>query len=114
VSILFTSGIAYVLVVSVDLSVLGGTTALLLLAVFTLVNVAVLVLRKDKVSHEHFRAPTWAPVLGIGLCGFLATPLSGRPGAQFVVAGALLGVGVLCWLVNHLVVRRVDSDRTHE
>jgi hypothetical protein len=52
-------------------------------------------------------------VLGIGLCGFLATPLSGRPGAQFVVAGALLGVGVLCWLVNHLVVGRVDPDRTH-
>jgi APA family basic amino acid/polyamine antiporter len=81
--------------------------------VFTLVNVAVLVLRKDKVEHEHFRAPTWAPVLGILLCGFLATPLSGRPGAQFVVAGALLGVGVLCWLVNHLVVGRVDPDRTH-
>jgi amino acid transporter len=113
VSILFTSAIAYVLVVSVDLSVLGGTTALLLLAVFTLVNIAVLVLRKDKVEHEHFRAPTWAPVLGIGLCGFLATPLSGRPLSQFAVAGALLGVGVLCWLVNYLVVGRVTFDPTH-
>jgi hypothetical protein len=36
--------------------------------------------------------------------------------AAFVVAllTAFSYVGVLCWLVNHLVVGRVDSDRTHE
>jgi len=113
VSILFTSVIAYILVVSVDLSVLGGTTALLLLAVFTLVNFAVLVLRKDKVEHKHFRAPTWAPVLGIVLCGFLATPLSGRPASQFLVAGILLAVGVVLWFVNYLVVGRVNFDPSH-
>jgi amino acid transporter len=113
VSILFTSAIAYVLVVSVDLSVLGGTTALLLLAVFTIVNIAVLVLRREKVAHKHFRAPTWAPVLGIVLCGFLATPLSGRPLVQFGVAGALLAVGVLFWVVNYLAVGRVSFDPSH-
>jgi basic amino acid/polyamine antiporter, APA family len=113
VSILFSSVIAYVLVISVDLSVLGGTTALLLLAVFTVVNVAVLLLRRKKVAHEHFRAPTWAPVLGIVLCGFLATPLSGRPIEQFVIAGILLAIGVVLWLINHLVVGRVELDPSH-
>jgi amino acid transporter len=113
VSILFTSALAYVLVVTVDLSVLGGTTALLLLAVFTLVNIAVLVLRRDTVAHRHFRAPTWAPVLGVLLCGFLATPLSGRPATQFLVAGALLAVGVLFWLVNRLMVGPSQFDPSH-
>ena len=113
VSIVFSSVIAYILVVSVDLSVLGGTTALLLLAVFTIVNIAVLVLRKHKVEHKHFRAPTWAPVLGVFLCGFLATPLSGRPVSQFVIAGILLAVGGVLWLINHLVVGRVEFDPSH-
>jgi basic amino acid/polyamine antiporter, APA family len=68
------------------------------------------VLRRDRVGHSHFRAPTWAPVLGIVLCGFLATPLSGRPLEQFAIAGVLLAVGLVLWLVNHLVVGRVEFD----
>jgi amino acid transporter len=113
VSIVFSSAIAYILVVSVDLGVLGGTTALLLLAVFTIVNIAVLVLRRQKVEHKHFRAPTWAPVLGIILCGFLATPLSGRPIIEFIIAGILLAVGVVLWVINYLVVGRVQFDPSH-
>jgi amino acid transporter len=58
VAIVFTSAVAIVLVVTADISLLGGTTALLLLEVFTIVNVAVLVLRRDHVDHPHFRAPT--------------------------------------------------------
>jgi basic amino acid/polyamine antiporter, APA family len=108
VSILFTSAIAIILVASADISLLGGTTALLLLAVFTIVNIAVLVLRRDRVEHEHFRAPSWTPYLGILLCGFLATPLSGRPLQQFAVAGILLAVGAVLWVVNYLVVGRVE------
>jgi hypothetical protein len=53
---------------------LGGTTALLLLCVFAVVNVAVLVLRKDRVGHDHFRTPTILPVLGAITCTFLARP----------------------------------------
>ena len=113
-SIVFTSAVAIVLVISADISLLGGTTALLLLAVFTIVNVAVLVLRRrDPVDHPHFRAPGWGPYVGIVLCGFLATPLSGRPLQQFVVAGILLAVGVVLWVINRLVVGRVDVDPTH-
>ncbi|MFR9805164.1 amino acid permease [Pseudonocardia sp. RS010] len=105
VSILFSSVVAYALVLASDISLLGGTTSLLLLAVFTVVNVAVLVLRRKPVDHRHFRAPTWAPVLGVLTCGYLATPLSGRPAQQFAVAGGLLGVGVLLCAVNALVMR---------
>jgi APA family basic amino acid/polyamine antiporter len=110
VSILFTSVIAIILVASADISLLGGTTALLLLGVFTIVNIVVLVLRRDRVDHDHFRAPRWTPWVGIVLCGFLATPLSGRPLQQFLVAGILLAIGAVLWVVNYLVVGRVDVD----
>jgi len=110
VSIVFTSAIAFVLVTTADITLLGGTTALLLLAVFTVVNIAVLVLRREPADHDHFVAPTWAPVLGVLLCGFLATPLSGRPLQQFVVAGILLVVGAALWVVNRLIVGKVEFD----
>ena len=103
VAIAFTSVIAIILVTSADITLLGGTTALLLLAVFTIVNIAVLVLRRDVVEHDHFRAPSWTPWVGIVLCGFLATPLSGRDPQQFLVAGVLLVVGAALWVVNRLV-----------
>jgi APA family basic amino acid/polyamine antiporter len=108
VSIAFTSVIAFILVVSADVSLLGGTTGLLLLAVFTVVNIAVLVLRREEVEHEHFKAPSWTPWLGIALCGYLVTPLSGRPAREFMVAGILIGVGALLWLINYLYVGRVE------
>ncbi|GAB3207405.1 APC family permease [Marinactinospora thermotolerans] len=110
VSILFTSAIAVILVSSVSIAELGGTTSLLLLMVFAVVNVAVLVLRKDKVAHPHFTAPTWVPVLGVLTCVFFALPITGRPLQEYVIAGALLAVGVLFWLLNHLLHRGTDFD----
>jgi amino acid transporter len=112
VSIVFTSVLALILVTSVDITALGGTTALLLLGVFTIVNIAVLVLRKDEVSHPHFRAPSWTPWVGIVFCGFLATPLSGRPLQEFLIAGVLLVVGAILWVVNRMFVGRIDVDAT--
>jgi basic amino acid/polyamine antiporter, APA family len=100
VSILFTSLIAVILVSFLKIEDLGSTTSLLLLAVFAVVNVSVLVLRKEKADHDHFRAPTWVPVLGALSCAFFASPLSGRPLKEYVIAGALLGIGVLFWAVN--------------
>ena len=44
---------------------------LLLLAVFATVNVAVLVLRRDRVEHNHFHAPSALPVLGAAVSVFL-------------------------------------------
>ncbi|SFP45761.1 Amino acid transporter [Amycolatopsis arida] len=106
VAIVFTSAIAAVLVSTVDIGVLGGTTALLLLAVFAVVNVAVLVLRREKVEHEHFRAPTVLPVVAALCCLYLVIPwLSGRPWRDYTVALILLGVGVVLWGVNWLFMR---------
>lgn len=104
VAIALTSGIAVALVLTAGkdgVAQLGGTTALLLLGVFTVVNVAVLVLRREKVAHRHFVAPTWAPVLGVAACGYLAIPiLSGRPASDYVIAAVLIGVGLVLWLIN--------------
>ncbi|HEX2314133.1 MAG TPA: hypothetical protein VHJ17_10380, partial [Thermomonospora sp.] len=85
------------------------TTVLLLLCVFTLVNVCVLVLRRDRVAHRHFRAPTWMPVLGAAASLFLALPFTGREAAVYARAAVLVAVGVLLWLVNRLFVGRVES-----
>jgi amino acid transporter len=87
-------------------SALGGTTALLLLCVFTVVNVAVLVLRKETVEHRHFRAPTWAPVLGAVLCVYLVLPgLSGKSARDYFIGLGLIALGVVLWGVNWLVLR---------
>ncbi|MDT7725637.1 MAG: basic amino acid/polyamine antiporter, family [Actinomycetota bacterium] len=105
VAILFTSVIAIILVSTVDISVLGGTTALLLLVVFAIVNVAVLVLRREKVEHKHFRAPTIVPVFAALFCLYLVSPLSGRPARDYQVAAILLAAGLLLWGVNWFFMR---------
>ena len=71
-AILFTTSIAFGLIIYVTafanskaISLLGGTTSLLLLAVFAVVNVAVLVLRRDvQAAGGHFKTPTVLPVIG--------------------------------------------------
>ncbi|MDT0309374.1 APC family permease [Streptomyces sp. DSM 44917] len=97
VAIVFTTLLAFLLIGYADLAALGGTTSLLLLCVFTVVNVAVLVLRRSPVEHAHFRAPTALPVLGAILCAYLATPLSGRAGEDYRIAGWLMVVGLALW-----------------
>ena len=97
VAILFTTLLAFGLIAFAGLvPALGGTTALLLLGVFTVVNIAVLVLRRDPVDHEHFRAPTVLPVIGALTCAYLATPLTDRDPIQYQIAAVLLLIGVCC------------------
>ena len=105
VAIVVTSVLAFVLIAFADLATLGGTTSLLLLAVFTVTNVAVLVLRRDPAGHRHFRAPTAVPVLGALSCAFLASPLSGRASEDYRTAAALLVVGVALWALHRVVDR---------
>ncbi|MBW6424620.1 APC family permease [Rhizobium sp. XQZ8] len=88
---------------------LGGTTALLLLCVFAIVNVAVLVLRKDKVEHKHFRTPTILPVLGAISCTFLAGPWTGRDPVQYLIAACLLGLGVVLWFATISFMRTANQ-----
>ncbi len=118
-SILFTTGIALGLIAyantlsSTAVETLGGTTSLLLLAVFAVVNIAVLVLRSDTVEHGHFRAPTALPLVGAAACAYLVTPLSGRAQNQYEVAGVLLAIGVLLWVVTWLANRALRAQRTY-
>ncbi|WP_249151164.1 APC family permease [Bradyrhizobium sp. JYMT SZCCT0180] len=116
VAIGFTTLLAFGLITFVgEVPALGGTTALLLLCVFTVVNVAVLVLRRDPVDHQHFRTPTILPILGAVFCAFLTGPWTGRDPVQYRIAGVLLAVGVVLWFVTVMVnratgVTRADPD----
>jgi APA family basic amino acid/polyamine antiporter len=105
-AIVFTSLLAFGLITFVGaVPALGGTTALLLLGVFTIVNVAVLVLRKDRVDHQHFRTPTAVAVLGAVSCAFLVGPWTGRDPVQYTIAGILLAIGVALWGVTMVLMR---------
>jgi APA family basic amino acid/polyamine antiporter len=112
VGIVFTTLIAFGLIWFADLTALGGTTALLLLCVFTVVNVAVLVLRRDRVEHKHFKAPTVIPVIGAIACAYLASPLSGRASADYKVAGVLLIIGVVLWAITYATNRFILHQDT--
>jgi basic amino acid/polyamine antiporter, APA family len=114
VAIVFTTLVSFALIAYVSLdsssdvvSALGGTTSLLLLAVFTLVNVAVLVLRKDRVAEGHFRTPTWLPVVGAVASAYLVLPFSGRDAIQYELAGMLLLLGLVLYGVTLLLNRRL-------
>lgn len=114
-AIIFTSLLAIALITFVGaVPDLGGTTALLLLGVFTVVNVAVLVLRKDKVDHDHFEAPTIMPILGAITCAFLVGPWTGRDTVQYAIAGVLLALGVVLWLVTVFVMRTMSNEEDDE
>ncbi len=66
---------------------------------------AVLVLRRDRVPHRHFRTPTVFPVLGAAGALLLASPLADRSAEVYVRAAVLVAVGVVLWGVNRLVLR---------
>jgi len=111
VAIVFTTLLAFGLIYFADLTALGGTTALLLLCVFTIVNITVLVLRRDTVEHDHFHTPTVVPILGGLLCAYLASPLSGRAASDYRIAGVLLVIGVALWGITVLINRHTNSPK---
>jgi APA family basic amino acid/polyamine antiporter len=114
VAILFTSALAVGLITFVGrVSALGGTTALLLLGVFTVVNVCCLVLRRDTARRSHFRAPTAIPVIGALCCAYLVGPWTGRAPEQYTIAGVLLAIGVGLWVVTWLINRAIYGRRTY-
>jgi APA family basic amino acid/polyamine antiporter len=110
VAIIFTVLIAMALIASGTVTELAQTTVLLLLVVFTIVNIAVLVLRKKPVDHPHFRTPIWAPILGAATTLLMASPLTGRPARVYAVAGILLGVGAVLWGINRLITGKKIAE----
>lgn len=115
VAIVFTTLIAFGLIFYVTafanssaISVLGGTTSLLLLAVFAMVNVAVLVLRRDvRATGGHFKTPTVLPIIGCLTSLYLVLPFSGRPAQQYILALILVGIGIVLFLVTMLINRQL-------
>ena len=93
---------------------LAGTTGLLLLVVFTIVNVACLVLRRDKVTKPGFKAPTIVPFVGAVTCAFLTGPWARDPEnyVQYEIAAYLLGLGVVLWALTWTWNRAVRAKAT--
>jgi amino acid transporter len=119
-SILFTTAISFGLIYIVTknaegqvISSLGGTTALLLLGVFTIVNICVLVLRRDPIDRPHFVAPTVLPVIGALACAFFVGPWTGRNTIQYEIAGWLLLLGVVLWVITWFANRALRAKRTY-
>ncbi|MBO3094811.1 APC family permease [Cellulomonas dongxiuzhuiae] len=99
IAIVVTTLVAILLAVTGELVDLASTVVLLLLFVFLSTNIAVLVLRRDQVDHDHFRAPTFVPVLAVISCLVLLTRQEPQ---HWALAGVLLAVGV----VLHLLTRK--------
>ncbi|WP_413451871.1 APC family permease [Georgenia phoenicis] len=111
-AIVFTTLLAFGLIWGVTqvagdetVTALGGTTALLLLAVFTVVNVAAIVLRRRPVDREHFRAPRVLPYVGALTCAFLVGPWAQDP-IEYQIAGGLIAIGLVLWLLTWAFYRR--------
>ena len=120
-AIAFTTAVAFGLITYVVLGLnvtatdlLGGTTALLLLCVFTIVNIALLVCRRRPVDHAHFRAPTVLPYIGALTCAFLAGPWarSKENQQQYEIAAILLGIGVVLWAITWAYNRGARAKKT--
>lgn len=96
-AILVTTVVAMLLTLIGDLATLAETVVLLLLFVFISTNIAVLVLRRDKVEHEHFRVWTVVPVLGALSCVLLLTQQSWQ---VWLFGAILLAVGFVLYLLS--------------
>jgi amino acid transporter len=108
VAILATTGVAVGLTTIGKLATLAETVVLLLLFVFISTNVAVLMLRRDTVAHNHFRVWTPVPVLGVASCVLLMC----RQSAQvWLFAGLLVAVGAVLFQLAR--TRRGVTGTTH-
>ncbi|GGA76672.1 amino acid permease [Pseudoclavibacter endophyticus] len=102
VAILVTTGAAILLALTGTVEVLAETVVILLLVVFLSTNIAVLVLRRDRVKHEHFRTWTALPVLAVITCLVLLTQQSGE---VWLRGGIIVLVGVITYVILRLARR---------
>ncbi len=122
-AIVFTTVLALGLIVVVRLqaensvvAALSGTTALLLLAVFSVVNVAVLVLRREPGRPGGFKAPTVVPCSAPSPCLYLLGPWARLEAdmIQYKIAAGLLALGVALWVVTYFVNRATGTTSTFD
>jgi APA family basic amino acid/polyamine antiporter len=111
VAIVATTAVATLLTLVGNLSTLAETVVLLLLFVFISTNVAVLVLRRDTVEHDHFRVWTVVPVLGVASCVLLLTQQTAK---VWLFAAVLLAVGAVLYLLARAATRRGNRDAAEQ
>jgi APA family basic amino acid/polyamine antiporter len=90
---------------------LAGVTSLLLLGVFTIVNIACLVLRRDG-RESLFRSPGPTPAIAAVATAFLIGPWVDREGIIYEIAAVLLVIGVVLWAITWLTNRGVRAKKT--
>jgi basic amino acid/polyamine antiporter, APA family len=108
VAIGFTTALAAILIIVGNLDDLASMTVFLLLGVFTVVNVCVLVLRREDVGHSHFVAPTAIPIVGAIIC--LAFMVFNTDGDIALKALFLLAVGAILFVVTWFAGGRREMD----
>lgn len=114
VSVGVVGALAAVLTATGDLGSLADTTVMLLLTVFTVVNISVLKLRSDHVGHEHATAPTALPIIGAVVSAALVVYTAIDSGVGVVIRfAALLGAGLLIHLVQKLIADKTDWDDSY-
>jgi amino acid transporter len=86
---------------------LAGTTGLLLLCVFAVVNIACIVLRREAGAKDAFRAPGPVPAIGAVACLFLVGPWARDRDdwIQYQIAGGLLVLGIVLWVITYFLNR---------
>jgi basic amino acid/polyamine antiporter, APA family len=89
-----------------DTGRLADTTVLLLLVVFVATNVTCLVLKRDRVDHDHTTVPAVVPVLAVLASAVLLTQ---QEGGVWLIALAYLAVGSLLFLAARYGRRRLDG-----
>jgi amino acid transporter len=90
---------------------LASVTSLLLLGVFTIVNIACLVLRRDG-RESRFRSPGITPAIAALLTAFLLGPWVDREGIVYEIAAGLLLIGVVLWAITWFTNRAVRAQKT--
>ena len=126
IAIIFTLIVALAMILGVGedgVNTLANATVAFLLAVFALVCLCALVLRRENVDHEHYTAPT--VILGLGvvvnialLLYVLVTDIQGLAAGDIgvrestvLVCLVMLAVGLGLYFINNLVQRRLDPSR---
>lgn len=101
-AILLTTAAAMCLIATGDLGELADTTVVLILLVFTAVNMSALVLRRSAVQAPGFRFPAVVPGMGI----LVSLALVARSDADVLLrAGVLLGLGAAAWMAGRVASR---------
>jgi amino acid transporter len=120
-AIIFTTllSLGLIIYVTVDegtsiVEALSGTTALLLLRVFTIVNISCLVVRRRSDTTPRFRAPGWTPFVGAITSAFLVGPWARDPEdwIQYRIALVLLAIGIVLWAITWLMNRGARAKKT--